>query len=212
MLSISALFLGKPQNDRGGGTKSEFWETPSDPKILEPMAAALGKTLQRLELNTPHIPAAEYKFLLEFPHLVELVIHGQCNLHLNVPAFPPLPNLTRLECNVRPNSEAAFLDNLKSMKNLTYLTLGSDWMSPELVTFLGTHLLQLKTIQLEGGTAEVIDAFARTPLSATIESILSYTIWAEWLMQHLLAPGDQMRFPLLRHARIHPPKKARTRI
>eukprot|EP01122_Echinamoeba_exundans_P000577 TRINITY_DN10502_c0_g1_i1.p1 TRINITY_DN10502_c0_g1~~TRINITY_DN10502_c0_g1_i1.p1 ORF type:complete len:499 (-),score=57.87 TRINITY_DN10502_c0_g1_i1:44-1516(-) len=204
-LSFTCANDRKPKNERGGGTKSEFWDHPSDPAVLGSIAALLGSSLERLSLNIPHVPKSEWELLTKFEKLEELEICGQCSLHLNSDSFPSMPKLKKLIVNVHMMGEdSKFLQRLLEMKNLTYLDLGGNVMDVKWATTIGNNLLNLKTLTIDSLDSALLDAFVQTPLSTTLEAILTH---AEWLINHLLAPGELLRLPMLRYAMIMPPKK-----
>jgi hypothetical protein len=124
-----------------------------------------------------------------------------------------MPTLKKLIVGIRPTgSDSKFLETILGMTNLTYLDLGSDVMSTEWATSIGNTLLNLKTFSIDSLDPSVLNAFVQTPLSTTLETILSVHTHAEWVLDHLLAPGELLRLPMLRRAQIMPPSKVRSPI
>jgi hypothetical protein len=199
----------KPQHPRGRSTLSEFLEDPSDPDVLGYIVRSSGKTLERLELNIPHIPKCDLHYFQEMPKLKTLILHGQTSIHQNSGSFPPLKNLVHLEANLRLYPGDAAMKAVCSMTNLVYLDLGSDWIDPKVIEEIGNTLVNLTTLSVNGGKNDVVDVLLGTKIANKLETILSITIEWDWILPHLLRYDGSPNFASLKFISLKVPQHVR---
>lgn len=176
----------------------------SDPAYLGILAETLGSTLESLDITLADHPASEFPLFNKFTNLQELSLNKVHYEQFSTPAMAG--KLRKFQANIPLNVYPSICDILcSSMSNLTFLGVGSSWLSPEIVTKIGNSLLNLKTLSLNGNSADIVDALAATPLAKSIESLLSSTLDWTWIQRYLVPEHqtvDVLLFPELRYVQV----------